>query len=121
MPPSIPERTQVWRTISLVGIKLDRYLGNLQTDMRGVGDHLGGELHPWRAWFHTSECIFRKCAHAAVEIADRHVEGGFGHHRQDRVAEVTVQGGHRAGFYTAPKTVSHHKDVALRNSLDKSV
>jgi hypothetical protein len=56
----------------------------------------------------------------AVEVAARAGEEEAAQEGQERVAEIAVQGRHRAEPDRAAKAVAHHQLTALAQLLDKS-
>jgi hypothetical protein len=89
-------------------VVLDGVLGDLQVLLGGPDDHLGGELHARRAQIQPRQDIAAQRAHAAVCVVDAGAEEEVEQARENRVADVAVQPGHRAGLDVVHAIADHH-------------
>src|SRR5688572_10444245 len=119
MPPAVAPASEVWRTAPSVSRERRRYLGHPKRSQRSLRDHLAGELHSRSAKAETKDGVAPEATHAAVEIPYGTTEEQSSHRGQDRVAEIAVQGRHRARSDAALKSIAHHKVETLAKLDDE--
>ena len=112
MAPAVTEARQL--RLSAARVILDVDLGDRQMLLGCADHHLGGELHAGRAQVERVEHIATQRAHATVGVAHAGAEEEVEQARQDRVADVAVVPGHRAGFDVL-HPVAHHQ---LRSAVE---
>src|SRR5262249_39432829 len=120
MPPAIAKATQVRRPIATVRIKRNRDLRYAEPFQTGFHHHFTGELHPVGHQLQLEIALATNCAHAGVSISDGTVKKEIEHAGQHRVADVTVQPGHRSWLDAALETVAHHQFVSFAESVEEA-
>src|SRR5436190_2175814 len=113
MTPAVAPAPKMWRTASAVACEARGHFGHTEPASRGVRDHLAGEFHPRRAQSKAEDGVASEATHAAMKIPDGAPEEQSSNRGQDRIAEVTVQGGHRSGRDAPLKPIAHHQIEAL--------
>src|SRR5450759_597659 len=86
--PAVPERLEVRRAVSAVGVEDHRNLANAQAGVDGVSHHLGRELHAGRAHLHALVRLGGEGTHSAMEVTDWGVNGNTSDQREDWVPYI---------------------------------
>src|SRR6516165_5896475 len=119
MPPAVAPAAQVRRTAAAVLGERGGDLGDLLVREGGLHHHLAGELHAGRLEVERDGAVPPEAPQAAVEVAGLAVEEQAADEGEHRVAEVAVQGGHRARGDAALEAVAHHQVRAIAQFGDE--
>jgi hypothetical protein len=80
-----------------------------QAECRGLDDHLGGEFHPQGSQPQPVDRILAKCAKPAMKVAYRALEKQASNSAKHGIAQVAMQGRHRARQDSPAEPVAHHE------------
>jgi hypothetical protein len=117
--PSIAPAAEVRRAVSAVGGERDGDFGHTHPHHRRLDQHLQGELHPRGLQFQRLDGGLPESSLPAIEIPARVLEEQLAHRRQERIAEIPVQGRHRPGLDPSPEPVAHHQIIPFTQLLDE--
>jgi len=117
--PPVAEAAKVGWPVAAVLAQRRRHLADAQARLRGIDDHLRGELHAGGAHVHPLPGVAAQGPHAAVEVADGHGVHDPRHPRQHRIAEIAVQVRHGTRIDAAQEAVAHHEVQAAAQRSDE--
>ena len=112
VPPSVTDARQL--RFAAPGVVLDGELREDQMLLGGADHHLGGELHPGGAQIELGQHVPPQRPHAAVGVVDPGAEEQVEEAGQQRVADVAVMPGHRAGMDVLHPVADHHVGAVLQ-------